>query len=759
MMVAVMIMPIVSTIYNTPPALAGNLEEEQSVSVFESEAEDDEEENELTYEFTDDAVTAVDYDENQDDLADDIADDDEENLNEIADGIADDYIENKNDSARDLVAYDELSNEIVEEYSNSVDSFDSLETAINNAPNNDEYVIEIISGFDITSEVVIPTDKNIILASDGNYVLTTQDNFRHFSVVGTLTLTDGIILTNFDSQQSGGGIKIKSDGCFIMRGGMICGNNESLGGGVSVFEGTFLMRGGEISGNTGTKLGGGVYNNSTFIMEGGNISGNNAIYGGGGVLNRDAFTIEGGLIGSNSADYGGGILTTEGSSVISGGIISGNNAIEGGGVYIDWNGSLLINSGAVSGNTAELGGGICIDWGTLLMKGGKINSNKSNLGGGVYVNYLSSFLMESGLMHDNAATGGFKPDCVCRCCRDEQCTFGNDDYFCTICREEINACVCTFGSGGGVFTTDYTNLTVGADAVFSGNKAATAHGRDPAFNSIYGTNVNATSWTAPFIQGFNNYDINSNGPVIEIMDIPDSIENKIEPPKTGINDNTVDVPSAPVLPITIAPPAINPPGTIPWAAVPSLKSAVSGLSPASQVNSENEITPLLSSIIDVCSIGASGVLDDFGNAEESRQSFFSYEHTSSVSKRLRENPDMFTFIQNGTVSWAILNLILTLAGVALASLMAIRVLLIKKHYNLTIFAFLIILSFAGVLLFLLTQDLRGIKTLVNIWTPLHMTIFAAAIISLSLISRRFKKNPVSSEPPSQAYPFIIDKRH
>ena len=394
----------------------------------------------------------------------------------------------------------------------SADSFESLAEAICRAPNNgDELIIEIANSFDLSSDIIIPVDSNVTLVSNGSHTLTTQGNYRHFSVNGKLTLSDGIILTSHDSFQNGGGVKIRRKGVFIMYGGTIRGNNETLGGGVYIYAGTFIMKGGEISGNTGMNYGGGVYNDGTFIMEGGEIKNNIAFNGGGGVLSKDVFTMEGGKINSNRADWGGGIHNN-GLTKINGGEISENSAIDGGGVCVDWDGTLTIQGGTIIDNTAALGGGVCIDWGTLEMKDGKISSNNAGLGGGVYIDRWGKATIERGIISNNEAVGFLEPEAICNCCKDEVCSFDNDEYVCVTCREEASRCNCTFGSGGGVFTKKYESLFIGENAVFRGNTAVTAYGRDPALNSIYKTNVNATTWTSPFTQGFNNYDINVLGP-------------------------------------------------------------------------------------------------------------------------------------------------------------------------------------------------------------------------------------------------------
>jgi pilin isopeptide linkage protein len=73
--------------------------------------------------------------------------------------------------------------------------------------------------------------------------------------------------------------------------------------------------------------------------------------------------------------------------------------------------------------------------------------------------------------------------------------------------------------GGGVDTTyqNLKNLHVGADVVFSGNEAEHAYKRNPADDALYSVNIHGTTWTEPFTQGYNNYDIAyTNGQLITL---------------------------------------------------------------------------------------------------------------------------------------------------------------------------------------------------------------------------------------------------
>jgi len=133
----------------------------------------------------------------------------------------------------------------------------------------------------------------------------------------------------------------------------------------------------------------------------------------------------------------------------------------------------------VANNTASRGGGMYVESGTFRMLSGKITNNAAVSGGGVYVSGGSVELL-GGTISDNVASG----------------------------------------NGGGVWVTDTTTnlnrLTVANGVVFSNNLASGAYDRNPAHNSYYNTYIGSNvTWTEPFIQGYNNYDISYvNGPQI-----------------------------------------------------------------------------------------------------------------------------------------------------------------------------------------------------------------------------------------------------
>ncbi len=178
----------------------------------------------------------------------------------------------------------------------------------------------------------------------------------------------------------GGGVKVESNGSFIMNGGNITENTATYdhtngsGGGVCVSGGNFTMNGGMVSKNAVTNANGGgvvVRDSGTFLMTGGKITGNSAgkvvqLRSGGGVYISagSSFTMAGGEISDNDAANSGGGVNVDGTFTLNGGTISGNIAMservdsaEGGGGIFN-GGTVIINGGTITGNKAKLGAGV-----------------------------------------------------------------------------------------------------------------------------------------------------------------------------------------------------------------------------------------------------------------------------------------------------------------------------------------------------------------------------------------------------------------
>ena len=311
---------------------------------------------------------------------------------------------------------------------------------------------------------------------------------------GTFYMDAGSIVDNgvrSTAYANGSGGGLYNTGSFAMGAGVLISGNISGSGGVWN-SGTFLMSGGEISNHTG--MGGGVTNSGTFEMSGGVIQYNYA-NAGGGVRNYGTFTMSGGKISLNEANPIAGGVYNEGTFILVNGEISDNKSsmvwtVGGGGVYND--GTFTMYDGLITRN--PVGNGAVYNGGTFTMDGGAIMDNYvSNLGGGVFNNSNSTFTMNGGEISGNTADldgGGVY-------------TRGTFD----MTGGEIKNNTAGI-DGGGVWTSKYENLTVAEAAAFSGNKASAAYSRNPDNDEIYFTNILGNEWTVPFIQGYNNYDIN-----------------------------------------------------------------------------------------------------------------------------------------------------------------------------------------------------------------------------------------------------------
>ncbi|MCL2863297.1 MAG: InlB B-repeat-containing protein [Methanimicrococcus sp.] len=381
--------------------------------------------------------------------------------------------------------------------------------AVNTAPAGPiSYTIALINDIELTDTLDIPAGKNIILISEKDDPSSIIGVHRQkiISVQGKLTLgtTDlnGIILT-FHKDENGTGVYVDSDGVLIMNSGKISGNPKkgSFGSNVNVSGGVFEMYGGTIE-NNNAYIGGGVYvdNDGVFEMYGGTIANNSAFFGGGVSISDGSFEMYGGKIEDNKADYdGGGVFVAyAGSFEMYGGKIEDNKAVYGGGVHI-FDGFFEMYGGKIEDNKADSGGGgVHISDGSFEMYGGKIEDNKADYsgGGGVSVS-TGSFEMYGGTIANNIAQengGGVRV------------SFGSFDLYGGTIANNIAQM-----NGGGVYLYYYEQFTIPADAVgvvFSNNSADGAYDRDSWDDDLYAMQiVGDVTWSDPFTQGYNNYDI------------------------------------------------------------------------------------------------------------------------------------------------------------------------------------------------------------------------------------------------------------
>ena len=232
-------------------------------------------------------------------------------------------------------------------------------------------------------------------------VIRASNNFRHFTVNGSLTFAENCNITLTRTAERiagtnlyGGGVLVSGSGSsFVMHGGAISKNSASnAGGGVAIQGGaSFTMNNGEISENSAIEIGAGVYLNGSgteFNMNGGSI-------------------IDNALVEANSQTGGGGGVAVDTGAAFnmnSGALISNNLARRGGGVYIrstldtdaglttfTMNSGAIIDSNWVSGDSQGGGGGVYGSGNRVVfnMNGGTISNNRASrhspIGGGVYI--------------------------------------------------------------------------------------------------------------------------------------------------------------------------------------------------------------------------------------------------------------------------------------------------------------------------------------------------------------------------------------
>jgi len=337
---------------------------------------------------------------------------------------------------------------------------------------------------------------------------------------GNFTMKGGLIFNN-TANNGGGGVNHQLNydagniefGFFTLINGVIANNTArgSLGGGGirisfsgDIRSGGFTMFNGVVVNNTALYSGGGVSNNyGNFTMFDGIIANNTANSNGGGVYqNRANFVLNGGVISTNTANFGGGVFSngvaaTFSNFTMSEGVIDNNTAnTDGGGVY-SWYSNFVLNGGVISNNTASnIGGGVFNREGTFRLSGSLFN-NTASFGGGVLTYGANAlFVMSTGVIANNTAADG----------GGVYLYSGRVDVFGGVIANNT-----AINNGGGIWVTnsntDLDRLYVAEGVNFSDNRAAEAYGRHEDDDDVYFAQIKSTSWTMPFTQGYNNYDI------------------------------------------------------------------------------------------------------------------------------------------------------------------------------------------------------------------------------------------------------------
>ena len=300
---------------------------------------------------------------------------------------------------------------------------------------------------------------------------------------------------------------------FTMYDGVIYGNAGYAAGGVRNLQTTF----------------GGVRLTTTFTMEGGEIDNNTAIRsdtplggnGGGGVSNTAIFNMNGGIISNNIAPRGGGVsnMSPVGEFTMTGGYIYRNTATLpmgpslGGGVLNMDSTTFIMEGGTISYNISNNRGGGVFTTSDFIMTGGYIQNNFADQqGGGVGLLGRASFDMQGGEISGNTSSigGGISIP--------------------------LNTTVQNYGLREG-------RLQIGSNAVFRnnvGNPMFAIRYRNPADDALYAATIHTTLWSAPFTQGFNNFDIEYwDGTAVQVRPLAFELGGTATNPTTPESINTI----------------------------------------------------------------------------------------------------------------------------------------------------------------------------------------------------------------------------
>lgn len=334
--------------------------------------------------------------------------------------------------------------------------------------------------------------KNNTAALNGGAVHTAGSN-------ALINMSGGLVENNI-SQQHGGAFSTSVAGANIfVTGGSVTGNRSSQNGGaIFSYHALVDIQNATITGNKAGTYGGAIHLNekdATLKVLESTISDNEAKEGGAvcAIRNYDftgnpVVSIVSSVMEKNKATAGsGGAVSTLGNyaivSVSSSKLDANTAAHNGGAIYTGGLAGgahvVCINAKITDNVSDERGGGIFVSSGNFTMDGTQsaISGNTTkNSGGGVYIGGIT-------------AIAGIKQGKIT----------GN---------KSIN------GDGGGIYIPALANLTVESDAQFSNNSAVKSYmwTLDPTgmsyFTGLHNQNIKTASFTAPFTNLYNNYDVN-----------------------------------------------------------------------------------------------------------------------------------------------------------------------------------------------------------------------------------------------------------
>ena len=209
------------------------------------------------------------------------------------------------------------------------------------------------------------------------------------------------------------------------------------------------------------------------------------------------FTLENVAITRIEGTFGRGIIN-QGNFTMLGGIVSNHSLQSGQGAGVLNMQTFYMLGGTIRDNISISSGGGVGNQGVFIMKNGEISDNQGANGGGVQ-NSLGNFSMKGGTISNNIS-------------RNSAGVLGNGGGISgriNVIGGEISGNIAATGGGIWVSFNDLRNghVRIGEDAIFSDNIANSGHNRLPHDDEVYNEFIRGTQWTAPFTQGFNNFDI------------------------------------------------------------------------------------------------------------------------------------------------------------------------------------------------------------------------------------------------------------
>ncbi|WP_417752275.1 Cna B-type domain-containing protein [Senegalimassilia anaerobia] len=328
----------------------------------------------------------------------------------------------------------------------SSDSAQTLQEAINAAPDGEETVISLKKHVKLSSTLKVPAGKKIKITSDDPYTISaiksgfsglvdvaegaSLEIFGKVSLCGSYSKGaivssrgsvvlsgDAVVCHGVATSVNTGIINLSGNNAsFVMTGGVIercelddvyCGVVHAANGAKVVMKGGVIRNNrvapGDSAGNYLSSTGVMLMGNASFDMSGGRIEGNTGYQGSAVVMysednnQRASFKMTGGKIADNkSAKLG--------------------NRTPSGAVHVEGNAEFAMEDGEIAGNAAASdggkGGGVCVvdhglqnggkDHTAFTMKGGSISGNSASAGGGIYT-YSDDVTLSAGEIKGNAA--------------------------------------------------------------------------------------------------------------------------------------------------------------------------------------------------------------------------------------------------------------------------------------------------------------------------------------------------------------------